>query len=323
MLTSLEFESFRGFKHLKLEGLSRVNLIVGKNNVGKTSLMEGIALLAKPSQLRRLPELLRNANSNPAQHYYRWLISDKHGVSHLMETLESGEQRIIELSLAHDPNRRDPTTKTPYEVSSSEGGVYVVRLKRSPEMEFVTISTGSRNDLTPQSIVKSFAKAVLRRSGEETIESVLNKVDPRIQKVRVDASTGENILVVDFGLSQLIPLSQAGQGIARIVEILSTIIGNDASLCLIDEIENGIHHSSLEQVWSGIAKASKLLNVQVFATTHSYECIAAAHAAFSMQDEYDFRVVQLFRVETDLQGRVLDRPLIEAALAGDIDLRGV
>ncbi|MEO0397777.1 MAG: AAA family ATPase, partial [Cyanobacteria bacterium P01_A01_bin.137] len=46
MLTSIQIENFRCFDRLKVDGLSRVNLIAGKNNVGKTSLLEAINLLA-------------------------------------------------------------------------------------------------------------------------------------------------------------------------------------------------------------------------------------------------------------------------------------
>ena len=45
LMDSFEVENFRSLKHLKLEKLARVNLLVGKNNSGKTSVLEGIFLL--------------------------------------------------------------------------------------------------------------------------------------------------------------------------------------------------------------------------------------------------------------------------------------
>lgn len=47
ILDSLEIRNFRGFNHLQIERLARVNLIVGKNNVGKSSLLEAIELYAR------------------------------------------------------------------------------------------------------------------------------------------------------------------------------------------------------------------------------------------------------------------------------------
>src|SRR5437660_1052828 len=46
ILNSLEIRGFRGFRHLQIERLGRVNLIVGKNNVGKSSLLEALQLYA-------------------------------------------------------------------------------------------------------------------------------------------------------------------------------------------------------------------------------------------------------------------------------------
>ena len=119
----------------------------------------------------------------------------------------------------------------------------------------------------------------------------------------------------------MLPVSQVGQGIYRLIAIFSEMIGEKPDVCIIDEIENGIHHSMLEQVWTGIAAAAETLDVQVFATTHSQECIEAAHAAFAKRQSYDFSIVQLFRVEGAVQGKVLDRQHIEAAMQGEIDLR--
>jgi len=54
VLTSLEIKNFRTFSHLNIERLGRVNLIVGKNNVGKTTLLEALRFYAmgSPTALR-------------------------------------------------------------------------------------------------------------------------------------------------------------------------------------------------------------------------------------------------------------------------------
>jgi AAA15 family ATPase/GTPase len=92
---------------------------------------------------------------------------------------------------------------------------------------------------------------------------------------------------------------------------------------LIDEVENGLHHSIHEQIWAGLAETAEKLNVQIFATTHSEECLHAAHNAFLARKEYDLSAIQLFRAESGVQGRVLSRELIEAGIDGNIDLRGL
>jgi AAA15 family ATPase/GTPase len=151
--------------------------------------------------------------------------------------------------------------------------------------------------------------------------NVLSSVDSRIRTVRLDSVKSKPFIVVDVGLSERIPLSQAGQGIYRLVSIFSELLGNKPKVCLIDEIENGIHYSVLSQIWSGIAEVAQRLDIQIFATTHSWECLVAANEVFAARASYDFRVVQLYRLNGEISGRVLDRKHIEAAISGEIELR--
>lgn len=51
-------------------------------------------------------------------------------------------------------------------------------------------------------------------------------------------------------------------------------------------IENGLHYSTMVEVWKAIAEAARRAETQIFATTHSWECIKAAHEAFTADDTY-------------------------------------
>ena len=64
-----------------------------------------------------------------------------------------------------------------------------------------------------------------------------------------------------------------GDGINRILTIILALVNADNSFLLIDEFENGLHYTIQEQLWNIIFRLSKKLNVQVFATTHSEDCI--------------------------------------------------
>lgn len=49
---TINISHFRGIEHIKLTSLKQVNLIVGKNNSGKTSVLESFFLLAGMSEPR-------------------------------------------------------------------------------------------------------------------------------------------------------------------------------------------------------------------------------------------------------------------------------
>ncbi len=73
------------------------------------------------------------------------------------------------------------------------------------------------------------------------------------------------------GLDFAVPLESFGGGVLRDFGI---ILSKDGVL-LIDEFENGLHYSVQPEIWKLILTLAKRLNVQVFATTHSWDCIEA------------------------------------------------
>jgi hypothetical protein len=77
------------------------------------------------------------------------------------------------------------------------------------------------------------------------------------------------------GHDGFIPLLSLGQGINRLFEIALALVNAKDGLLLIDEMENGLHYSVQPAVWRMIFDMSRRLNVQVFATSHSWDCIKA------------------------------------------------
>jgi AAA15 family ATPase/GTPase len=87
-------------------------------------------------------------------------------------------------------------------------------------------------------------------------------------------------------LSQPIPLNSAGDGVMRILQLVLGIYPATGGILLIDEFENGLHYSIQKQLWQSIFELANRLNIQVFATTHSWDCIEAfTNAANQNKDE--------------------------------------
>jgi predicted ATPase len=317
MITELRIENFRGFASLDLKNLKRVNLVVGENNAGKTSLLEAILLLCEPQRVQQLPGLFRALQGNPDVRYFRWLLKDgASGGQGLLSVKAGAENWAIHLSTPKVPD--SAMTNRPAGQYIHHGASFRMWGEPRARRACRIISVQHRD---PNSLVALVGKAHRKAGGEEALQRLLAKVDPRINKVRVDPGEDGNQVIVDIGLSELLPVSQVGQGVYRLLAILADIIGENPDVVLIDEVENGLHHSIHKQVWAGLAETAEKLDVQIIATTHSGECLHAAHYAFADRKEYDLSVIQLFRIETGVQGRVLDGEHIEAAIAGKIDLR--
>lgn len=323
MFTRLEFQDFRGFAHLDLPGLQRVNLICGQNNSGKTSLLEGIEVLCSPNCLDASADWmsLRPDPSGRLDRKSRWWLRD--GATNAAQVAGERDQDEGRFCVYLGDVRRGVGLPSVARQWAGKVGLSVGLNRSSWHVPCRIVSAHHRESAE---VIALFDKTVSRRGGEERIEELLRLVDPRVRKVRARTPSGEPpFLEVDLGLSERIPLAHTGQGLIRLVAIFSLLLGEAPKVCVIDEIENGLHHTLLPQIWSGIAAAARELDVQVFATTHSRECIEAAHEVFEKEPSYDFAVIQLFRSDADrdlpTQGRVLDQRLVRAAMSGSVDLR--
>jgi AAA15 family ATPase/GTPase len=126
-------------------------------------------------------------------------------------------------------------------------------------------------------------------------------------------SSPSPLIYADLGLSEMIPVTQLGQGFNRLLDIYSEIVVEDAKVLLIDEIENGLHHSVMPVIWKGLFLAAKEFDVQIFATTHSWECILAADQAAREGENYDLALIRLDRVKEDIKATVIDEKSLSTA----------
>jgi len=156
---------------------------------------------------------------------------------------------------------------------------------------------------------------------QELLLNVLKIIEPRLKRLSVVLLADEPILHGDIGLGRLVPLPYMGEGLVRLADLVMVIGNSPKGVVLIDEIENGIHYAVLPKVWRAIGEAAREFNVQVFATTHSLECIMAAHRAFSGGNTYDFRLHRLEDVDGKIRAITYDRESLEAAIDMGLEVR--
>ena len=144
------------------------------------------------------------------------------------------------------------------------------RALRTPSVAFVSARNGN-----PAEDVHLLAR-LRKKKQSDLLLRALRILEPRFQAVEENSASGVPVLVGDIGLDELLPLSQMGEGLTRVARLILAVAEAQDSLVLVDEFENGIHHSLLEDVWSAVEEAARTYGAQVFATTHSYECLRAA-----------------------------------------------
>ena len=111
---------------------------------------------------------------------------------------------------------------------------------------------------------------------EDNIIKALQIIEPNLNKLAFIAESQYGFrrpIVTLKGSDKRFPLKSMGDGINHILSIILALVNCENGYLLIDEIDNGLHYSAQENLWKVIFELSKKLNIQVFATTHSNDCI--------------------------------------------------
>ncbi len=171
-----------------------------------------------------------------------------------------------------------------------------------------------------EELAERFANLAVTKQ-EDQVVRFLRIVEPRLQRLAVQYRGGLPVIYGDIDLPRLIPVPLMGQGMGRLLQIALAIPDARNGIVLIDELENGIHHSIMQSVWTGIAELARANRVQVFATTHSRECIDAALAAFNADPTADFALHRLESTSDGIRAMTYNLDLLQAALEVDAEVR--
>jgi len=356
MYTSLHIQGFRCFRDLKIEKLARINLIGGKNNTGKTALLEavtwGAAGVYNPTcflafyDMRRLPpkETLQFFSFRDL---FTWGTDELRSEFSAMSgepsdtfTTALSASRVGEVEVAVDgPGAQDHVQHMPREEglsgllnlhvvrTGSDGG----RLQASAEwrignlnftMEQTEAPTGSHfetiRDLgTDQEHATRFGRLQVQKLNRPVVEA-LRSIQPDLLGVTTIMRGATPVFYADLGSPPLVPIGLLGEGMNRVLRIMTGVCSVPGGRFLVDEIENGLHYTVMPDVWGAIAKAAEELDVQVFATTHSDECIRAAYEAVPAEDLLYHR---LDRVDGEIQCVTYEPDTLEAALDMPAEVR--
>ena len=356
MFKRFAIRNFRCFASLCLEQLDRVNLIAGKNNTGKTALLEALFLHIGPNS----PHIPINLNAFRgleqvdvnAEEMWGWMFFNKES----KETIEltsrtaNDQERKLKILLAEPvgetvvasgngsskplPSRGSLTTEgtqrelvLDYEDSTGQKGISRVELTglglKIQQARFKPFPVGvilTTRFWFPREDAERFSK--LEQVGrQEEVVQILKLLEPRLKRLAVLVSGGVPGIHGDIGIGKLVPLQLMGEGLVRLLSIVLVIVNAPGGTLLVDEVENGLHYSVMKDVWKAIAVAARQMDVQIFATTHSWECIQAAHRAFKESGPYEFRYHRLDRHEESISVKSFDERMLDAVENSDLEPR--
>jgi hypothetical protein len=370
LINSLDIDGFRALADLKIDGLGRVNLVTGKNNSGKSTLLEAIRILATGGALRTLYEILNYreelGSNNEADRTYLPtdlapfcslftgfpdLGSSKHGFSIAAKgTLPASMSRMSAninwFIRKTDPDRQgfayepmgsdlfddvDGFPALDLDIAGRKRIVPLDRLQRRfpirPESDANPVPCVYLDPFSSRSTSQMGVlwDAIALRDVEQEIVKALKVVSDDIQAVSViggdeRSPRARTAIAKSNRYTSPVPLRSFGDGVNRLFGIILSLCNAGNGVLLVDEIENGLHYSVQTDIFRTIFRLAKDLNVQVFATSHSWDCVRAFQEAASESLE-DGVLVRLSRKDDQVIPTLFTEQELKIVTRDQIEVR--
>lgn len=357
MLDSLEIKNFRNLKELQITSLGKVNLIVGKNNTGKSTILEALAIYATNRGPDILFELLEERREYSRSEKNR-MTGEKNNIEEYnVQALSSlFTDRVISFDaddsvyIGNIKNKKlnyEKSEKKPVsfrfilyvkEMGKDDDGNVFHRIRKHQQLalEINTVSSSENynigleinignhpilvdldNDRPNRFMnVGRFVKddyQLIRTNNidretngtlfdnialtdkEQYVINALKIIEPTSERIAfIGENRRERYAVIKLANNpRILPLRSMGDGMNRILTIILAMVNADNGFLLIDEFENGLHYTTQEQLWKVIFSLAKQLNIQVFATTHSEDCIRGFEAVLNSSGQGDGKLIRL------------------------------
>ena len=327
--------NFRALKDLRIEEPRLLNILIGRNDVGKTSVLEAIFLLTGinvielPIRIQNLRNLLV-INFRDLAYLFNNLSTDKSIV--LTATLENPEElRTLTISASGHSTEHVPVTQRidkrgspnhrEYE-SESSGAVLETSVHKAHALHYdakisdghnaVSVNFGGRIHVRSAENIETptwgldnnddfTVPAVLLRPSMTYTSSliadiIVNKEADELVRILRDTNfdisslaVKDNTVFVDCGLERMMPINMFGDGLVRAIGILAHCIRGQTRVLLIDEIEGGLHYTTMTVFLSVLIRLAEQAGVQIFATTHSIDVLRGLQHVLSEDKNAEFR----------------------------------
>lgn len=307
MFNKIEIERFRGIRHASVEGFKQINLFFGKNNCGKSSLLESLFLVSG------LSNPLLPIHVNFMRGYSKSRLNDLKLDFYNLDSsqpihirMENEEKRELSISLfEQSQNNVSLNADDTNILSNVEEGKYGLKFDfkindecYESQLRFESANSTEATRVVPEQYVESLRctylspkydfsasiqglKNILQNKDEHFIVEGLKLIEPRVK----DFIFTDKEMLVDIGLAKRIPVNMMGDGARKIVSLLTAVYDCKDGALLVDEISNGFHYSVMCSLWKVLINAAVRNNTQLFITTHDTDSIKGLRdAAFNKFD---------------------------------------
>ena len=357
MIANLNIENFRGIQKLSISEMRRLVLLSGKNNVGKSSVLEAVFLMMdhlSPDSFNHLNgfrglNLLTNGVALWEPLFYQMnpdntiRIQATRGKETLTLSYAKDDGYVPAMNGGIPKNvagsfqssaKRNYTLRFDFQVQGSVDYSEIGHFTASENGTLRELSDDNGDRRLMQLTYTSFVnnnfvrtdRAILDRMGKAEINGEKGKLIGFLQ--RIDPSIGDIVTLSVNGIPQLyihtdkklLPIQFSGDGVNKLLCIVLGIMDARDGILLIDEIDTGFHYSMREDLWKIVSDVSRDYNCQVIATTHSYENIVGAVEGVKDCPE-DFSFYRLGYTKDGIESFRFSYDLLKSALRSDMEVR--
>ena len=325
MITQLELKNFRCFRELRMDELRPITIITGCNGVGKSTILESLFLIIdrnngevfrKLNMFRGLSHLYP-LSSNQWEHLF-WekqvnnplsinLIWNERQETLLIEKNESFSfSNVINLAIEKKISNSHWSKNYPLKVTYTTPEISelyhlvlddtFIQQHPAKPLEKETRAVHYVSSKTMPNIAEMMTYLEDNRLLDKLV-SCLKLIDFRIEDVYLGFDAGMYDVRVNMGAYSGVSVNNLGDGICKLFQLVLILLASPRSILLIDEIENGFHHSRMKDIWKLLAELSDENGSQIFATTHSYECLENVARLQHEIPELFSKMFQLIRLE--------------------------
>lgn len=368
-LDSLKIQNFRMLEDFEVEKLGQVNLIVGKNNSGKSTVLEALRIYAGNARVYTLEDIAKSHDEKyqfldrelgnlDAEIPFLGFFSAKTMLPYLSFTIGNDDKELKVIYV--DTRKTNEEIRAKYQhivntngiffgqknlsrlffATNNKGGYYAINLNQSEDSPINAHYSDDLIDIpcgyVPVNLLEMKKLAylwdeILVAQQEDIVHDILKSVHDGFKSlIFIENPHNPNGSRVPYmsilGQEKRTPLKTQGYGTQRLLQIALNIYQAKDGFLLIDEFENGLHYSVQEKVWGLIFEMAKRLNIQVFATTHSWDCIEAFSKVANQKEDIEGVLIKMGRsIRDNNKGQVIASVFDEDELAqltqADVELR--
>ena len=300
MIKDLYIENFKCFNKIKIDDIKKINFLIGKNNSGKTTILETLMLILSESRINVIENIKTisrfkenkteiktlfynfDYNNNINFNYNKYdNTSYNINISPILKDNKIPKDDNIELNYNTIINNDDTIEEKKLNIPNINNTIYMMNKKID--------NIGNREETYIQSSIEyhtltAYLIEILKSKNEEPIIEMLSFFNKNIKAINV---LNNDIYINIEGMNELVILNLMGEGLKKYLSIILPIAANKNNLILADDIASSLDNETAKYLFKSILNLSRNNDMQILLKINNYETLKLLHEIINNSEEFN------------------------------------